>query len=134
MGSEGKQCRKLWESRLYHVKGSIIMMLRGVETNFVSLQGVTPLDCRRFCAEKASDFNKSQQLSTSGPLEVQYQSLGNNKFQQVSISVGIWFGTRGSEVQILSPRPLFSAAYSHLEKIKTDPLGLGPGALASGCA
>src|SRR6478672_12990596 len=58
---------------------------------------------RRFCAEKASNFNKSQQLSTSGVQQVQYQSVRNNKFQQVSIRVGICFGTRGSEVQILSP-------------------------------
>src|SRR5262249_24243842 len=79
--------------------------LRSVETNFVSVKGVTPVDCRRFCAEKASDFNKSQQPSTRGLQQVQYQSLKNNKFQQVSTRVAIWFGTRGSEVQILSPRP-----------------------------
>ena len=57
---------------------------------------------------QASNFNKSQQLSTSRSQQVQHQSLRNNKFQQDSISAGIWFGTRGSEVQILSPRPLFS--------------------------
>ena len=28
-------------------------------------------------------------------------------------SQGIWFGTRGSEVQILSPRPIKSITYSH---------------------
>jgi hypothetical protein len=49
----------------------------------------------RFCAEKASDFNKSQHLSTSGLQQVQYQSVRNNKFQQISIGYGIWFGTRG---------------------------------------
>jgi hypothetical protein len=38
------------------------------------------------CAEKASDFNK--QLSTSGVQQVQYQSVRNNKFQQISI--GVW--------------------------------------------
>jgi hypothetical protein len=27
--------------------------------------------------------------------------------QQFSMIIGIWFGTRGSEVQILSPRPMF---------------------------
>jgi hypothetical protein len=35
----------------------------------------------------------------------------------------IWFGTRGSEVQILSPRPIFSIRYSRLEiskKITVD--------------
>src|SRR4029077_19396460 len=54
---------------------------------------------------KASNFQKAQQLSTNGPQQVQYQSLKNLIFQQVSIGFGIWFGTRGSEVQILSPRP-----------------------------
>jgi hypothetical protein len=39
MGLEGKQCRKLWESNLYHVMGSIIMMLQGVAINFVSMEG-----------------------------------------------------------------------------------------------
>jgi hypothetical protein len=38
-------------------------------------------NCRRFCAEKAFDFNKSQQLSKSGVQQVQYQSVRNNKFQ-----------------------------------------------------
>jgi hypothetical protein len=49
-----------------------------------------------FVAVKAFDLNKSQQLSTSGLQEVQYQSVRNNKFPQVSIRRGIWFGTRGS--------------------------------------
>jgi hypothetical protein len=49
-----------------------------------------------FVAAKASYFNKPQQLSTNGPQQVQYQSLENNKFQQVSIGFGIWFGTRCS--------------------------------------
>src|ERR1039457_1210817 len=51
--------------------------------------------------------------------QVQYQSLKNNKFQQVSPSIGIWFGTRGSEVQILSPRPFVSndiRTFSHKRK------------------
>lgn len=52
--------------------------------------------CRRFCAEKASDFNKSQQLPISSSQQVQYQSLKNREFQQVSIGSGIWFGTRGA--------------------------------------
>src|SRR6266849_6897249 len=67
------------------------------------------LNCRRFCAVKASGFNKSQQLSTSGSQQVQHQSVTNSKFQHISTSIGIWFGTRGSEVQILSPRPLSNA-------------------------
>jgi hypothetical protein len=62
-------------------------------------------------AVKASNFNKEQQVSTSGRQQVQYQSLENLKFQQSSIGFGIWFGTRGLEVQILSPRPIFSMIY-----------------------
>src|ERR1044071_3657516 len=60
---------------------------------------------------KASNFNKAQQLSTNGMQQVQYQSVRNIKFQRISIGFGIWFGTRGSEVQILSPRPIFSIRY-----------------------
>jgi hypothetical protein len=68
-----------------------------------------------FEVAKASNFNKSQQLSTSGVQQVQYQSVKNNKFQQVSIRIGIWFGTRGSEVQILSPRPIHSFQFQTAE-------------------
>ena len=59
-----------------------------------------------FVAVKAHDFNKAQQTSISRQQQVPQQSLGINKIQQISISSGIWFGTRGSEVQILSPRPI----------------------------
>jgi hypothetical protein len=53
--------------------------------------------CRRSCAVKASNFNKAQQLSMTGPQQVQYQSVANSNFQQLSISNRnrIWFGTRG---------------------------------------
>jgi hypothetical protein len=54
-----------------------------------------------FVAAKASDFNKSQQLSTSGLQQVQYQSVRNNKFQQVSI--GRWNLVRD---QVLYPAHL----------------------------
>ena len=64
-----------------------------------------------FVAVKAHDFNKAQQTSISRLQQVQQQSLRINKIQQISISSGIWFGTRGSEVQILSPRPFFSIRY-----------------------
>lgn len=53
-------------------------------------------DVGKNVAAKASSFNKSQQLSANGPQEVQYQSLKNLKFQQSSMSFGIWFGTRWS--------------------------------------
>src|ERR1700687_462375 len=58
-----------------------------------------------FVAVKAPKPNRNQQISNSSVQQVQQQSLGINKIQQISISSGIWFGTRGSEVQILSPRP-----------------------------
>lgn len=45
---------------------------------------------------KTGDFNNSQQLSTSGLQQIQYQSVRNTKFQQNSIGYGIWFGTRWS--------------------------------------
>jgi hypothetical protein len=61
-----------------------------------------------FVAVKAHDFNRDQQNSTSRPQQVQHQSLGINRILQISIRSGIWFGTRGSEVQILSPRPFTS--------------------------
>ena len=57
-------------------------------------------------AVKAIKNHKVQQLSTNGMQQVQYQSIGNNRIPQGSIRIGIWFGTRGSEVQILSPRPI----------------------------
>jgi hypothetical protein len=56
-----------------------------------------------FVAAKALSFNKVQQSSTRRPQTVLQQSLRNNKNPQISIRFGIWFGTRGSEVQILSP-------------------------------
>jgi hypothetical protein len=34
-----------------------------------------------FVAAKASDFNKSQQLSISGSQQIQYQSVASNKIQ-----------------------------------------------------
>jgi len=49
-----------------------------------------------FVAVKASKNHKVLKLSTSGSQQVQYQSLKNLKFQQGSIMVGIWFGTRCS--------------------------------------
>jgi len=58
-----------------------------------------------FVAVKAHDFNRVQSLSITRPQQVQQQSLGSHRILQVSITHGIWFGTRGSEVQILSPRP-----------------------------
>ena len=39
---------------------------------------------------------------------IQSKTVIFTRFQQISISGRIRFGTRGSEVQILSPRPIFS--------------------------
>ena len=39
-------------------------------------------------------------------------------------------GPGGRRFKSSLPDHLVSATYSHLEEIKTDPLGLGPGALA----
>ena len=61
-----------------------------------------------FVAAKAPNFNKVQQSSTGGPQTFQQQSLKNNKNQQTSTKLGIWFGTRRPVVQIHSPRPFFS--------------------------
>jgi S1-C subfamily serine protease len=60
---------------------------------------------------KASKNLKLQQISTTGTQQVPYQSVTNLNFQQISITYGIWFGTRGSEVQILSPRPDVNARF-----------------------
>ena len=68
------------------------------------------LNCRRFCScestrlqQRSTDFNER---AAKASISISY----NNKIQQISISVGIWFGTRGSEVQILSPRPILSSS------------------------
>ena len=47
-----------------------------------------------FVTVKAPENRKLQQLSTSGLQQVQYQSLRINRFQQISIGSGIWFGIR----------------------------------------
>jgi len=75
-------------------------------------------------AAKAASFNKLQQLSTSGLQQVQYQPVANSKVQQGSISPGTWFGTRGSEVQILSPRPFYFHWLMRIQNLNPDPLGL----------
>src|ERR1700756_5022161 len=39
-------------------------------------------------------------------------------FHQISPRLEIWFGTRGSEVQILSPRPMFLTPYDCLRRLQ----------------
>jgi hypothetical protein len=49
-----------------------------------------------FVAVRASKNHRVPQLSTSTVQQVQYQSVRNNKLQQISTRFGIWFGTRCS--------------------------------------
>ncbi len=62
----------------------------------------------KIVAVRALSFNRIHCVSNTSAQLIQQQSLGNSKIQQISISLGIWFGTRVSEVQILSPRPICS--------------------------
>jgi hypothetical protein len=48
----------------------------------------------------------------NGVQQVQYQSLKTTNFNRLHHDFEIWFGIRGSEVQILSPRPNLSIAYN----------------------
>jgi len=64
-----------------------------------------------FVAVKAHDFNRVQSLSITRPQQVQQQSLGSHRILQVSITHGIWFGTRGSVVQIHPPQPTLACPF-----------------------
>jgi hypothetical protein len=69
-----------------------------------------------FCAEKASDFNQLQQLSTSGSQQVQHQPLTDlNTFRFAS---GIWVGAWGRRVQMLLRDHLFSSRYTPSESLE----------------
>ncbi len=83
----------------------------GVATRFVAMKRSPLSNVVEIVAVKASRINKDQQRSPSSPQQFQQQSLRNRNIQQISIDRGIWFGTRGSEVQILSPRPILSSTY-----------------------
>src|ERR1035441_9718105 len=56
-------------------------------------------------AVKASRNIEDPQHSTWPPQSIQSKAVISKRFQQTSINGRIGFGTRGSEVQILSPRP-----------------------------
>lgn len=60
--------------------------------NCLNEGGGTPGTVGNSVAVKASKDRKAQQLSTSRLQQVQYQSLSNRRIQQISTSVGIWFG------------------------------------------
>ena len=53
-----------------------------------------------FVVMKASKFNGIQQPSDSGLQFIQQQAFAIHRIQSISIGLGIWFATRGSEVQI----------------------------------
>jgi hypothetical protein len=55
--------------------------------------------------EASENITKPQHSAV--PLQaIQSKSLNRTVFLENSIRPLIWFGTRGSEVQILSPRPI----------------------------
>jgi len=61
-------------------------------------------------AVRASKGSMKPQLSITRPQIIQYKTVKNTIFQQISITCRNWFGTRGSEVRILSPRPINPSA------------------------
>ena len=60
-------------------------------------------------ADQALWNNSELSLSIESPQRIQYKVVKITQFQQISISGKSWFGTRGPEVQILSPRSCFQA-------------------------
>jgi len=106
------------ESVSWHTMRKKLLRVREVLTNHTSssyLDYYHRSTVDDFVAANAPDFNKIQQTSTSQPQQVQQQSLGSHKILQISIRSGIWFGTRGSEVQIL-PDQLFPTTYAGRER------------------
>lgn len=63
-----------------------------------SRSDVQTTDVGDFVAVKASRIPRVLQLSAIALQSVQLQSLRNNKSLAFSMTCGIWFGTRGSEV------------------------------------
>ena len=61
---------------------------------------------------KAPQNYAEPQLAIAFLQRVQSKTVNFTRFQHTSISREIWFGTRGSEVQILSPRPIISIVYT----------------------
>src|SRR5580658_426408 len=71
-----------------------------------------PSDVVEIVAVKALWNYSEPQLSIAWPQRVQSKTVNFTRFQHTSTSCKIWFGTRGSEVQILSPRPIKSITCS----------------------
>ena len=118
-----KQSRRLAEDRAGIGKPLVqtqVLGLQDIPINLVfSMRFSTPSNCRRatvvdFVAVKAPKNHLEPQLSIRWPQRIQSKAVIFYRFQQISINGRIGFGTRGSEVQILSPRPLFSITYIDL--------------------
>jgi len=75
---------------------------------------------------RSSKSRKVQSFSITELQQVACQPLTKLKLQQTSISSGIWFGTRGSEVQILSPRPIIFKHLYRQPKPQNRPPGFAP--------
>jgi hypothetical protein len=79
-----------------------------------------------FVAVAPLQFTAVHHVSTRGFQTAQNKSLGITEFQQISTSIEIWFGTRGSEVQILSPRPIIFKHLYRQPKPQNRPPGFAP--------
>jgi hypothetical protein len=83
-GSEAPKARREGIESLTAKRGyessALLLRTRELSAGLTASQGQQPVD--DFVLRKASDFNKSQQLSTSGLQQIQYQSLKNLKFKQ----------------------------------------------------
>jgi hypothetical protein len=71
-------------------------------------------------AAEALGIKRVQLSSNTGPQLLLQESLRNNRNRWISTKVGIWFGTRGADVQILSPRPISSGNRDHALRIRRD--------------
>jgi hypothetical protein len=74
----------------------------------------TDRKCRRFCSGRNTLGHQGSTEFTPSPQQKQNKSLEISKSQEISTSAGIWFGTRGSEVQSSLPDQSFSRAFSRL--------------------
>ncbi len=61
----------------------------------------------KIVAVRALSFNRIHCVSNTSAQLIQQQSLGNSKIQQISISLGIWFGTRGRRFKSSLPDQFF---------------------------
>ena len=82
-------------------------------------------ECRRFCSCQSTLVQRDSTAFKTRPQQEQNKSLEIYEFQEGSTRLGTGFGTRGSEVQILSPRPMFSRTYGVADR----PSGFAPGSL-----